>query len=120
MIDAFKRDAKALLKKYASLKAELAELQQQLLDNPRMGTLIHENVYKIRLAVKSKGRGKSGGVRVISYIVEIEVQVENNELEDDVSIYLLSIYDKSDFDNLSDVYLKDLVEEINKELDNEA
>jgi len=58
VIDSFKRDAKRLVKKYASLKTELEALQQQLLDNPRMGTLIQENTYKIRLAVKSKGRGK--------------------------------------------------------------
>jgi mRNA-degrading endonuclease RelE of RelBE toxin-antitoxin system len=62
VVDDFKRDAKKLLKKYLSLKDELAALQEQLLQNPRMGTLIHENVYKIRLAVKSKGKGKSGGL----------------------------------------------------------
>lgn len=55
-IDDFKRDAKKLLKKYSSLKSELEELQEQLFENPRMGMLIFENTYKIRLAVKSKGK----------------------------------------------------------------
>lgn len=68
LIDNFKREAKRLLKKYPSLKNELVVLQQQLLENPRMGIQIAENVYKIRLSVKSKGRGKSGGMRVITFV----------------------------------------------------
>ncbi len=70
-IDDFKRDAKKLLKKFISLKDELFALETQLLENPRMGTLIHQNIYKIRLAVKSKGKGKSGGLRVISNVLQI-------------------------------------------------
>jgi hypothetical protein len=55
-IDDFRRDTKRLIKKYASLKSELIELQEQLMKNPKMGIRIHENTYKIRLAVKSKGQ----------------------------------------------------------------
>lgn len=58
-IDNFKREAKWLSKKFPSLKSELETLQNALLQNPRLGTLIHENVYKIRLAVKSKGKEKA-------------------------------------------------------------
>lgn len=64
-IDDFNRDAKRLGKKYVSLKEELKALENQLLENPRMGVMIRENTYKIRLAVKSKGRGKSGGMRIL-------------------------------------------------------
>ena len=54
----FEKNAKFLIKKYKSLKEELNDLQESLLANPRMGVQIKENVYKIRLAVKSKGKGK--------------------------------------------------------------
>ncbi len=118
-IDDFKRDAKKLLKKYVSLKDELAQLQAQLLENPRMGTLIHENTYKIRLSVKSKGKGKSGGMRVITYVVEVAFQVEENVKEQDITIFLLTIYDKSEIENISDKDLQNLIDEINTELSNE-
>ncbi len=51
----FKKEAKKLLKKYPSLKGELAELILELETNPQLGTTIMENVYKLRLASKSKG-----------------------------------------------------------------
>ena len=118
-IDDFKRDAKRLLKKYISLKAELAELQEQLLQNPRMGTLLQENTYKIRLAVKSKGKGKSGGMRVITHVVEIEIQVEENAIEQNFTVFLLTIYDKSEMENISDNDLQNLLGEVQNELDQE-
>jgi hypothetical protein len=119
-IDSFKREAKWLVKKFPSLKSELEVLQNDLLQNPRLGTLIHENVYKIRLAVKSKGKGKSGGMRVITYIVEVEVQVEEAENENETTIFLVSIYDKSEQANISEKELSDLIDQIKAELDNEG
>ena len=50
----FKKEAKKLTKKYASLKAELTELFSSLEENPRQGTLLGNDVYKIRLAIASK------------------------------------------------------------------
>jgi len=64
----FEREAKPLIKKYTSLKSELAELGNELSQNPYIGDKITENTYKIRLAVKSKGKGKSGGLRVITFV----------------------------------------------------
>ncbi len=118
VIDDFKRDAKKLVKKYVSLKSELAELQAQLLENPRMGTLIFENTYKIRLAVKSKGKGKSGGLRVITHVVEVEIKVEQSTTQD-FTVYLVTIYDKSQMENVADNDLKNLISEITTELDSE-
>ncbi|MBI5913773.1 MAG: hypothetical protein HY842_00200 [Bacteroidetes bacterium] len=118
-IESFKREAKWLVKKFPSLKSELETLQNDLLQNPRLGTLIHENVYKIRLAVKSKGKGKSGGMRVITYIVEVEIQVEEAENDSETTIFLVSIYDKSEQANISEKELSDLIDQINSELDNE-
>lgn len=115
-IDDFKRDARKLLKKYSSLKIELTDLQEKLLLNPRMGILVTENTYKIRLAVKSKG--KSGGLRIITHIVEVEIQVAE-DTEQEITIYLIAIYDKSKTANISKQTLKSFINEIGMELDNE-
>jgi len=108
----FERKAKKLIKKYRSLKGELAELTTALESDPRKGTHIRENVYKIRLAVKSKGKGKSGGMRVITY-VDVFLAHEPHETD----VYILSIYDKSESENIGEGYLTDLVEEIQEEVE---
>ena len=64
--DHFKKEAKRLSKKYRSLKTELGVLFEELELNPTLGTALGSDVYKIRLAVASKGKGKSGGARVIT------------------------------------------------------
>jgi mRNA-degrading endonuclease RelE of RelBE toxin-antitoxin system len=87
----FEHRAKRLLKKYASLKGELYELGEQLSENPETGTPLGNNLYKIRLAIASKSRGKSGGARIITYFKT-----------EDGSVYLLSIYDKGEKDTISD------------------
>ncbi len=52
--DKFKKDAKRLIKKYPSLKQELAELGTKLALNPDLGTPLGNDTFKIRVAVKSK------------------------------------------------------------------
>ena len=59
----FKRYSKRLIRKYRSLKDELLDLITSLEENPTQGTSIGSDCYKIRLAIKSKGKGKSGGAR---------------------------------------------------------
>lgn len=118
-IDDFSKDAKRLGKKYVSLKGELKELESQLLENPRMGVLIRENTYKIRLAVKSKGKGKSGGMRIITYVVEVQIEVEENEKGQDFTVILVAIYDKSEMENVSDKQLRELIDDIESELNEE-
>ena len=118
-IDDFNRDAKRLAKKYASLKGELQELQALLLTNPRTGTLIRANTYKIRLAVKSKGRGKSGGLRIITHVVEVEIEVSESTAEQDTTIILVAIYDKSEIQNIDNEYLKSVIDDIEAELEDE-
>ena len=87
----FEHRAKRLIKKYASLKSELDELGDKLSKNPEMGIPLGNNLYKIRLAIASKRRGKRGGARVITYL---KTQEGN--------IYLISIYDKGEKDMISD------------------
>jgi mRNA-degrading endonuclease RelE of RelBE toxin-antitoxin system len=100
-IDKFKKEAKRLVKKYPSLKAELIELNDILSRNPTVGTPLGNNAYKIRLAIRSKGKGKSGGARVITYFVA-----------QDKDVYLLTIYDKAEFDTIDDKLLRKIIESI--------
>lgn len=68
--DKFKREAKRLIKKYPLLKPELAELATLLSASPEAGTPLGADTYKIRIAIKSKNTGKSGGARIIiTYVV---------------------------------------------------
>lgn len=100
-IDKFKKEAKRLVKKYPSLRHELVELNALLQSNPTLGTFLGNNAYKIRISIKSKAAGKSGGARVITYVV-----TENKE------IYLLTIYDKGEFDTIEDKTLRKIIKDI--------
>ena len=93
---------------------ELETLAEKLLQNPYSGTALGGNVYKIRLAVKSKGKGKSGGMRVLTYVFEVEMAVEESA-EKDVTVFLMTIYDKSERANISDKELSELIDEIDFE-----
>jgi mRNA-degrading endonuclease RelE of RelBE toxin-antitoxin system len=99
--DRFKKEAKRLIKKYPSLKNELEILNQDLSKHPAMGTSLGNETYKIRVAIKSKGKGKSGGARVVTYIV-----TENKE------VYLLTIYDKAELDAIDDKALKGIIKHL--------
>ena len=65
----FEKEIKRLIKKFPSLKKEYAALIAKLKNNPATGTPLGDNCYKIRLAIASKNKGKSGGARVITYVV---------------------------------------------------
>lgn len=98
-IPPFDKQLKRLVKKYPSLSNEFAELLEKLEQEPEQGTNLGNNCYKIRIAIGSKGKGKSGGARVITNILV------TNEI-----VYLLSIYDKSDKESLSDKELEELLQ----------
>jgi mRNA-degrading endonuclease RelE of RelBE toxin-antitoxin system len=101
--EVFEKQAKRLAKKHVSLKKELLSLVQQLKEKPEQGTSIGKSCFKIRIAIASKGKGKSGGGRVITNIAVV-----------DEVVYLLSVYDKSEKENLSDKELKELLSSIPK------
>ncbi|MEX0811768.1 MAG: addiction module toxin RelE [Chitinophagales bacterium] len=105
----FEKEAKKLIKKYPSLKSELKALDDLLSKNPLQGTPLGNNFYKIRLAIKSKGRGKSGGARVITNIIF--------KCTEPKRLYLTSIYDKADRESISNTVLKEILKDIhNKEI----
>lgn len=97
----FRKEAKKLIKKYHSLKNEIETLGKELSKNPTLGTPLGNNCYKIRLSIASKGKGKSGGARVITYIFVNER-----------TVYFLSLYDKSEKENITDQELKNLLKNI--------
>lgn len=66
--ESFKKQAKPLLKKFPSLHSELIKLENDLTKDPKMGKPLGHKCYKIRLSVKSKGKGKRGGLRVITFL----------------------------------------------------
>jgi mRNA-degrading endonuclease RelE of RelBE toxin-antitoxin system len=98
-ISVFERQTKRLVKKYPSLKKEIHELIKELKEVPEKGTSIGHNCYKIRLAIASKGKGKSGGARIITHLIF-----------KDNTVYLLSIYDKSEIANLNDKDILELIQ----------
>ena len=103
----FMRLAKPLWKKYASFEQDYMQLLEDLRSNPFMGTPLGEGVRKVRMTISSKGKGKSGGARILTYSV-------NKESDEDIKLTLLSIYDKSKISNVSDEYISFLVKEMKK------
>ena len=97
-ISVFDRQAKRLVKKFPSLKKELQMLVDDLKEDPIKGISIGHDCQKVRLAITSKGKGKSGGSRIITHV-----------LFRDNTVYLLSIYDKSELENLSDAEIIELI-----------
>ncbi len=105
----FSKRAKVLIKKYPSLLSELQVLEQTLADNPQLGTSLGSDSYKIRLSIKSKRKGKSGGARVITHLdTEIVGKVEKGA-DEKFTLYLLTIYDKSETASISTKELKELI-----------
>ncbi len=97
----FEKELKRLAKKFPSLKNEFAELIAGIIEDPEIGTFIGNNCYKIRLGIGSKGKGKSGGARVITYLY-IETE----------TVYLLTIYDKGEKEDLKPNELKEMIDSL--------
>ncbi|HUC82397.1 MAG TPA: hypothetical protein VMR70_15940 [Flavisolibacter sp.] len=110
----FKTAAKPLLKKYPSLSNDLLKLEKELTENPKLGTPLGNNAYKIRLKISSKSKGKSGGARVIS-LVETTLIGEIKITDEETTVNLITIYDKAETATISDKELKDLIKAFHKE-----
>ncbi len=102
----FKSNFKRLIKKYPSLKKDVDFLRKLLLQTPNFGTPLGKDCYKIRLKITSKGRGKSGGARRFAVAIITCVKITKT------TIYLLSIYDKADKENLTDTELEAYLKEL--------
>lgn len=97
-IPPFDKQIKRLVKKFPSVKSEYAELLKKLEANPFLGNQLGNNCFKIRMAIKSKDKGKSGGARIITHVQIIECKV-----------FLFAIYDKSEHSGISDNEIKTLL-----------
>lgn len=102
-IPLFDRQAKRLAKKYPSLKKDLAELIQILSIEPLQGKALGNNFFKIRMAIASKGKGKSGAARVITFVKIVET-----------TVFLSSIYDKSEKATITDKELEQIFKQLPK------
>lgn len=94
----FNKSVGRLARKYPSLIKDLLHFKEELLANPTNGIALGKDCYKIRMKISSKGQGKSGGARVITY-----VKINNK------TITLLEIFDKSEIENITDKELSDLL-----------
>lgn len=104
----FERELKKLKKRYPSIKSDYMQLLSDIEASPTIGTDLGKGLRKVRMAISSKGRGKSGGARVITFITATTGD----------SIYLIYIYDKSDRESISTKELETLLKN-NGLLDNE-
>ena len=95
----YEKNVKLLAKKYASMADDLRAFKKSIRQKPEQGSPLGGGFRKVRMAISSKGKGKSGGARVITLncIVKQEVQ----------SIILVTIYDKDWQENISDKEIRD-------------
>lgn len=117
----FEKEIKRLAKKYLTIKNDFADLIDLISKNPKSGTYLGNNCYKVRMAISSKGKGKSGGARIITFIYtqsdfKLNAKKMSNISEQNETVYLLTIYDKSEISNLKSNELKELIDSLN--LDN--
>lgn len=107
-IESFKKSFKRLGKKYRSIGDDLIELTNSLKENPFQGDELFPGVRKIRMGIKSKGKGKSGGARVITYTVVFT--------EQEGEIYFIEIYDKAVHATVDEGILKAIISDLQREL----
>ena len=100
----FEKEAKGLSKRYKSFKNDLKELIQDLSEDPNIGSELSPGIRKVRLAIVSKGKGKAGGARVITFTI-LSSDIEGR-------VYLIDVYDKSDFSTVSVSILKRMIADL--------
>ena len=101
----FAKSLKSLAKRYKSMKDDIKKLCASLEENPLQGSDLGGGLRKIRMAIDSKGGGKSGGARVITFTVFAEQTTGK--------VYLLEVYDKSEYSTVK----KDVIKKLLKDLD---
>ena len=87
----FDHSLKRIAKKHKSIRDDILELIDQLEREPRTGTQVRTNLYKIRLNISSSNKGKSGGARVVTYVYNTKE-----------TVFLAEIYLKSEFETFDE------------------
>jgi len=96
--DTFNKAVKQLKKRFRNIDADFTNFVNSVENEEDLGVYLGNGVYKARISNSNKNSGKSGGYRLISYLKLVE-----NEL------YLLFIYDKSDYDTISENAIDSLI-----------
>ena len=104
----FAKDVKRLAKKYKSLASDLKSLLLEIQDNPDLGVDLGHGVRKVRLSITSKGKGKRGGARILSFK---RIVITDNYIK----IVFLAMYDKNEMENVSDDYIRYLLNNIDND-----
>jgi mRNA-degrading endonuclease RelE of RelBE toxin-antitoxin system len=97
----FLKNIKQLMKKYKKIKEDFKEAIETLEQDPFAGKSLGGNIYKLRLKNSDKSKGKSGGYRIIYYVVT-----------EDKKLYLLTIYSKSEIETIHMTKILEIIEEI--------
>jgi len=100
----FDADYKRFSKKFVSLPLEIQQLEEILVKQPDTGISLGGGIYKVRIACETKGKGKSGGFRIITYLVD--------ERLDGTDIYLITMYDKAEESSIKTSQLKKIIRKI--------
>lgn len=105
----FDTEAKRLAKRHRSFIDDLQDFQKSLLENPYQGTELTPGIRKIRLTIDSKGRGKSGGARVITfnYLVDEKKGV----------VILLLLYDKADASSIKINVVRKIIKDLGLDIE---
>lgn len=98
----FLRQVKCFRKKYHSFEKDFYAFLSSIEENPLQGTDLGNSVRKVRMTISSKGKGKSGGARIITYSV-------NKESDENINVTLLTIYDKSEIASVSEEFIDWLI-----------
>lgn len=100
----FDKRIKRLAKKYKSIRKDFIAFVENLKENPFIGADLSNGVRKVRMAISDKGKGKSGGARIITYVVKTD--------EESGQVTLLTIYDKNEQETISQKEINALLTEI--------
>ena len=100
----FKRQFKRLAKKYHSLRKDIVAWKKNFLEDPFQGDSLGGGVRKVRMAIADKGKGKSGGARILTLNVIVS--------EDGLNVTLLTIYDKGEISNVKDEFIEFLIKNL--------
>ena len=105
----FDTEAKRLAKRHRSFIDDLQDFQKSLLENPYQGTELSPGIRKIRLTIDSKGRGKSGGARVITFNYLVD---EKNGV-----VILLLLYDKADASSIKINVVRKIIKDLGLDIE---
>lgn len=97
----FSKNIKQLKKKYRKIKDDFEKCIDLLEKEPFAGTFLGNDLYKLRLKSSDISRGKSGGFRIIYYLVT-----------EDKKLYLLTIYSKSEMETISMDRISKILDEL--------